>query len=77
MLVSNWAGRQIVAGTSVLSVIDEGNGLKVEIHGGVYRHKREHCCGVGQKRPIGAPVGAIDGIEQGTNAPEEENNDDS
>ena len=44
------------------SVVDVRNGLKVKVHCGAYRHKREHSHRVGNHTPLCATSRATEGI---------------
>ena len=57
-LVAKGSGRSDVV-TGELSVIDVGNGLKVEVHGGVDGHEREHDGDVGHETPLDSALGAV------------------
>lgn len=70
-LVPDGSGRYLAFGTGEIPVIDEGDGLNVEGHCSVHRHKREHGGSVGHQSPLDAPSCAIDWIEQGAYTLEE------
>ena len=61
-LVAKRSGRSDVV-TGELSVIDVGNGVKVEVHGGVDGHEREHDRNVGHETPLDSGLSTIVGTE--------------
>ena len=75
-LVSKRPRRKHKAIARVISVIDVGNRLKIEVNRGEYRHKREHGHSVGCEAPFQALARVIDGTEQGTHTLEEQNDND-
>ena len=50
-LIPKRTGRDVVV-SGEFSVIDVGDGLKVEVHRGVYGHERKHGCNVGHNPPL-------------------------
>ena len=72
-LVSNRSWRNYLVGTGAgeLSVIDEGEGLNIEVQRDVYRHKCECGGGVSHESPLDAPPCTIDWIEQRVHTLEE------
>jgi len=67
----------LVTETGELTVVDEGNGQRIEGHGGACGDKGEHEDGVDYECPLGALPSAIGGIEQGSDTLEEDYDDDS
>ena len=62
-LVSSRSWRNCL-GAGELSVIDEGEGLNIEVQRDVYRHERERGGGVSHESPLDAPSCTIDWVEQ-------------
>jgi len=59
----------------VLTVIDKGIRLNVEVHCGVHGHKREHGHSVGYEPPLDALPSAMGGVEECCNTLEEQHDD--
>ena len=69
--VPNWSRFGPVPGRE-LTVIDVGNGLKVEVHPSVHSRQREHDRGVAYEAPLDIPPSAMDWAEQRDHAFEEQ-----
>ena len=74
-LVSKRSGWCLVVSRE-LSVIDVRNGLKVEVHRGVYRHEREGGHAVCEETPVGTGPRAIGGAEYRAQTLEEHHDSD-
>ena len=63
--------------TGGVAVIDEGNGLNVEVHRGEYGCQRERDQGVGYEAPLGAVASAMDGVKESGHTFEEQHDEHS
>ena len=73
--VSDRPGRQHASGIGELPIVDEAMGNNVEVHRGVYGHKRKDDCGVGYEPPLDGFPSAIDGIKQRCDALKKQHDD--
>ena len=74
-LVSKWTRWYYALDTRELAVIDVGDGLKVELHPDKHGHERENDPGVGYEPPVETLPFAAGGVEQRSNALEEDDDE--